>query len=128
AVDVALWDICGKIAGLPIHRLLGTYGDKIPVYASSSTLTEKAAFVDQALEIKAAGVTAYKIHPPSDFDACVAVCRAVRDALGPEMTIMIDPAGIFDFPKAVRLGRVLEELDFYWYEDPLGETDIYNYV
>lgn len=128
AIDVALWDIAGKVAGLPIHRLIGTCRDKIPAYASSSSLPSPQAYVEQALALKAAGFTAYKIHPPADQKACIEISRAVREALGPAMTIMIDPAGAFDFPQALRVGRVIEELDFYWYEDPLAEQDIYNYV
>jgi L-alanine-DL-glutamate epimerase-like enolase superfamily enzyme len=128
SIDVALWDLCGKIAGLPIHRLLGTYRDRIPAYASSSTLGEKSAYIEQAIAMKEAGFKAYKIHPPTELKDCIEVCRKVRDAVGSEMVLMIDPAGIFDFPQALRLGRVLEELDFHWYEDPLSESDIYNYV
>jgi len=128
AVDVALWDIAGKAAGQPVHRLLGTYRDRLPAYASSSTLAETAAYVDQVHAVKAAGFRAYKIHPPEDLAQCIEVCTAVRRAAGDAMTLMIDPAGAFDFPQAVRMGRVLEELRFHWYEDPLGDTDIYNYV
>ena len=128
AIDVALWDIAGKAAGLPIHRLLGSYRREIPAYASSATLIGNAAYADEALALKQAGYKAYKLHPPKELDACIATCRAVRDAGGPEMRLMIDPAGAFDFPDALRLGRVIEELGFYWYEDPLAEDDIYNYV
>ena len=66
AVDVALWDIAGKIAGLPIHRLLGTYRDRLPAYASSAVLQSKQAYAEEAARFKASGWTAYKIHPPTD--------------------------------------------------------------
>lgn len=128
AIDVALWDIAGKVAGLPVHRLLGTFRRKVPAYASSSVLGSVPQYVEQALALKQAGFTAYKIHPPAGLDPTVAVCRAVRDSLGPEMRIMVDPSGAFSYTEALRLGRILEELDFYWYEDPLAEDDVYNYV
>src|SRR5216684_4922862 len=48
AVDVALWDIAGKVAGLPIHRLLGTYRDGVPAYASSAVLQSKQAYAEEA--------------------------------------------------------------------------------
>jgi L-alanine-DL-glutamate epimerase-like enolase superfamily enzyme len=128
AVDVALWDIAGKVAGLPIHRLLGSYRSSVRAYVSSSTLGVKQAYVDQALAMKEAGFTAYKIHPPADLDRCIDICHAVRNALGPDFTIMLDPSWAFDFYQAVRLGHVIQELNFYWYEDPLADDDLYNYV
>ena len=68
AVDTALWDLAGKIAGLPVHALMGTYRKSIPAYASSQVLPDIAAYVDQAQSFKAAGWQAYKIHPPRDPD------------------------------------------------------------
>lgn len=128
AVDMALWDICGKVANLPIHRLVGGCRTRIPAYATSSTFKAASEYVQQALELKQKGYRGYKILPPGDFSEVEKTCRAVRDAVGPDTVLMIDPAGTYDFPHALRLGRLLEELDFYWYEDPLRETDIYNYV
>ena len=128
AVDVALWDILGQVAGLPLHAIMGTTRRKIAAYASSSTLASEGAYPDQALMLKASGYRAYKIHPPKGgVESAIRVCRAVRAAVGPEMVLMIDPAGAYRLPDAVRLGRVLDELGFHWYEDPLGEDDLHNY-
>lgn len=127
AVDLALWDIAGKVAGMPIHKMLGGYRRKVRAYASSSTLPNHAAYMADAERVLARGFRAYKLHPPHDLDECIKVCRDVRKFVGPDIQLMIDPAGAFDFPQAMRLGRVLEELDFLWYEDPLHECDIYNY-
>ena len=128
AIDVALWDLAGKVANLPIHQMLGTYRRKVPAYASSSVLASHEAYLEQAQAMKDAGLRAYKIHPPADLDATIRLCRALRDLLGADYRLMIDPAGALSYPQALRLGRVLEELDFYWYEDPLAEDDLYNYV
>jgi L-alanine-DL-glutamate epimerase-like enolase superfamily enzyme len=128
AVDVALWDLAGKVAGLPLHRMLGSYRGAVRAYLSSSTLGVLDAYVEQALQSKEAGITAYKIHVPPDVGEAINICRAVRDALGPEHTIMLDPSWAFDYPEALRLGQVAEELGFLWYEDPLAADDIYNYV
>jgi L-alanine-DL-glutamate epimerase-like enolase superfamily enzyme len=128
AVDVALWDLVGKVASLPIHRMIGTHRTKIAAYASSGTLAGKERYAEQALAMKEKGFTAYKIHPPTDLEECIAVCAHVRKAVGPAMKLMLDPTGVYDFPSAMRLGRAIEELDFYWYEDPLAEDDIYNYT
>jgi L-alanine-DL-glutamate epimerase-like enolase superfamily enzyme len=129
AVDVALWDLCGQIAGLPLHKMMGSYRTRVPAYASSSTLADRGAYVDSVVAMREAGFRAYKIHPPSaDLFECIAVCRDVRKAAGDDMVLMIDPAGLFDYPQALRLGREIEALGFHWYEDPLSESDIYNYV
>lgn len=128
AVDVALWDIAGKAYGQPIHRLLGSYRDRIGAYASSAVQTSPEAYAEEALSYKAAGWAAYKVHPPTRWREDIKVCEAVRRAVGDEYTIMLDSTWSYDFPTAVRVGRAIEEMGFHWYEDPLADQDIYNYV
>jgi len=55
AMDVALWDLGGKIAGMPIHRMLGSYRDRAPAYASSAVLPSKEAYAEEAARFKASG-------------------------------------------------------------------------
>jgi L-alanine-DL-glutamate epimerase-like enolase superfamily enzyme len=128
AMDVALWDLAGKIAGMPVHRLLGSYRHRVPVYASSAVLAGPAAYAEEATRFKSEGWTAYKIHPPTDPAADIEVCRAVRSAVGDGYTVMLDSTWAYDYPAAVRVGRAIEELGFHWYEDPLADDDLYNYV
>jgi L-alanine-DL-glutamate epimerase-like enolase superfamily enzyme len=128
AMDVALWDLAGKIAGLPIHRLLGAYRDRVPAYASSPVLPSPEAYAEEATRFKAEGWTAYKIHPPTDPGLDIEVCRAVRRAVGDGFTLMLDPTWAYQYPEALRVGKAIEQLDFHWYEDPLADDDIYNYV
>ncbi len=127
AVDVALWDLLGKYMGQPIHRLLGTYRESVPAYASSAVLPSPAAYAEEAMKFKENGWAAYKIHPPTRWKEDIAVCEAVRKAVG-DYTIMLDSTWSYDFPAAVRVGHAIEEMGFYWYEDPLADQDIYNYV
>jgi L-alanine-DL-glutamate epimerase-like enolase superfamily enzyme len=128
AVDVALWDLAGKAYGQPIHRLLGTYRDSIGAYASSAVLGSPEEYAEQAARYKADGWAAYKIHPPTRWRDDIKICQAVRRAVGDDYTIMLDSTWSYDFPAAVRVGRAVEELGFHWYEDPLADQDIYNYV
>ncbi len=128
AMDVALWDLAGKVAGLPIHRLLGAYRDRVRAYASSPVLASTEAYADEAARFKAEGLTAYKIHPPTDPAVDIEVCRAVRQAVGDGFTVMLDPAWAYQYPEALRVGKAIEDLGFYWYEDPLADDDLYNYV
>ena len=79
------------------------------------------------MRFKDGGWAAYKIHPPTRWQEDIKVCEAVRKAVG-DYTIMLDSTWSYDYPAAVRVGRAVEELGFYWYEDPLADQDIYNYV
>ncbi len=127
AVDVALWDLVGKAMGQPIHRLLGTYRESVPAYASSAVLTSPAAYAEEAVQFMENGWAAYKIHPPTRWKEDIKVCEAVRNAVG-DYTIMLDSTWSYDYPAAVRVGLAVQELGFHWYEDPLADQDIYNYV
>jgi L-alanine-DL-glutamate epimerase-like enolase superfamily enzyme len=127
AVDVALWDLAGKIAGLPIHQLLGSFRSSIPVYASSQVLGSPDEYCEQALHFKSRGWQAYKIHPPHPWKEDIKVCRAVREAVGADYPLMLDATWSYDYPTAVRVGRAIQDLDFHWFEDPLTEWNIHGY-
>ena len=128
AVDVALWDIAGKVAGLPIHRLLGTCRDRVPAYASSGWLPTPEAYGEEAQHFQSLGWPAYKIHPHGTAKPDIDICRAVRKAVGDDMVLMLDSMWSYGYADAVRVGRAIEELDYFWYEDPLVEEDMYNYI
>lgn len=128
AADVALWDLAGKIAGLPLHELIGTYRTSIIAYASSQRFTDTHSYVEQALSLKAEGWRAYKIHPPQDPALDIRVCEAVRDAVGDDYRLMLDSTWSYNYVDALRVGRAIERLGFSWFEDPLADEDIYNYV
>ena len=102
AVDVALWDLAGKAADMPVHRLLGTFRDSVPAYASSAVMADPAAYAEEALGFKAEGWTAYKIHPPTDPSLDIEVCRAVRTAVGDDYTLMLDPTWSYDYTSALK--------------------------
>jgi L-alanine-DL-glutamate epimerase-like enolase superfamily enzyme len=128
AVDVALWDLGGKIAGLPIHRMLGSFRESIPAYASSEVLPSREAYAEEAVRIKESGLHGYKIHPPAVWQQDIEICRHVRKAVGDSYRLMLDSTWSYNFVEAVKVGRALEELGYYWFEDPLDADDITNYV
>ena len=128
AVDVALWDLAGKVAGLPIHRLLGSCRERVPAYASSAWLPSPEAYADEALHYRSLGFPAYKIHPYGIAKEDIDICRAVREAAGDFMVLMLDSMWSYGYEDALRVGRAIEEMGYYWYEDPLAEDDIYGYV
>jgi L-alanine-DL-glutamate epimerase-like enolase superfamily enzyme len=128
AMDVALWDIAGQAAGLSITKLLGACRDRVPAYASSAVLPSPAAYAEEAMRFQADGWPAYKIHPPADPARDIEICRAVRRAVGDAYTVMLDSTWGYQYPEALRVGQVAQDLGFHWYEDPLADDDIYNYV
>lgn len=128
AIDVALWDIAGKAAGMPVHRLLGTCRSAVPAYSSTAFHATPEEYVEEALHFQSIGWTAHKIHPHGEPKMDIKICQAVREAVGGEMTLMLDSMWAYCYEDAVRVGRAIEELDYFWYEDPLVEEDLYNYV
>jgi L-alanine-DL-glutamate epimerase-like enolase superfamily enzyme len=135
--DVALWDIVGKAAGLPVHRLLGTYRDMVPAYFSSGHHDSPQDYAEEAAYWQAQGWRGYKLHPPSaswdarprgPIAADIEASRAVREAVGDELMLMLDSSWGYTYPEALKVGHALEELGYDWYEDPLPADDIYGYA
>ena len=132
AIDNCLWDILGKAVGLPIYRLLGAYRDRVLAYASSQHHRTVGAFVEEVQKCKAEGFKAYKIHPPGprerggrvDYKLDMEVARAVRKAAGDDFILLMDPVGVYTREEAMKVGRLMDQLDFVAYEDPIPTTDI----
>jgi L-alanine-DL-glutamate epimerase-like enolase superfamily enzyme len=128
ALDVALWDLAGKAADIPIHKLMGGFRSSVPAYASSAVLPSAQAYADEAAAFRERGWTAYKIHPPTRWREDIAICEQVRRAVDDDYRLMLDSTWSYKYPEALRVGQAIERLGFYWYEDPLVEDDVANYV
>ena len=115
AIDVCLWDINGKMANQPIHRLLGTYKETAPVYSSTAYHETKEEYAEEAIKFKELGWTAHKIHPHGNPQYDIEICKAVREAVGDDMKLMLDSMWAYQYEDSVRVGRAIEELNFYWY-------------
>jgi L-alanine-DL-glutamate epimerase-like enolase superfamily enzyme len=129
AIDCCLWDILGKAVKLPIYRILGAYKNRVRAYASSQHLATVEAFVADVRKAKADGFTAYKIHPPSprgghDYKLDIEVLKAVREAAGANYALLHDPVGVYTREEAIKVGRVVQDLDYVAYEDPIPTTDV----
>ncbi len=127
--DIALWDIAGKLADMPLYKLLGAYREKAPTYVSSLFLDSPEDYAEQASQFKAQGFHGYKLHPPSDYHAALQAYRLCREAVGddPHFKLMADPVTAHTYyEEALRMGRELEKLDYYWFEEPLYDVDFHN--
>jgi L-alanine-DL-glutamate epimerase-like enolase superfamily enzyme len=126
-LDTGLWDIAGKALRKPIYKLLGATREKVLVYGSTIHHSTDKRFIDTVLKCKEKGFTAVKLHPYCVANDDIRLCRAVRKAVGDDFTLMLDTL-VYPAPytreEALRVGKVLDELNFWWYEDPLQKTDL----
>ncbi len=144
-VDMALWDLQARACDLPLYKLLGAARDKVKAYASTyPNMGSPDDYAQHALACKERGYTHYKIHPyyfwdpvtrqpdhgrPSHTDMDLAACRAIREAVGNDMVLSFDVWGTYrTYEDAVKVGRELEQLGFYWYEHPMPEYRVQSYV
>jgi L-alanine-DL-glutamate epimerase-like enolase superfamily enzyme len=127
AVDIALWDITAKAAGLPLYQLLGGYRDSIPAYASTVTFASTEEFLDVADQCLDYGFRAIKLHAWGDARRDARLCQDLRARVGDEIALMYDGSAGFNPYEALYLGRALEEAGYYWYEEPMREFSIGAY-
>lgn len=127
-LDIALWDAAGKSLGQPLYRLLGGYRDRLPAYASdrlwySLSCDELAASATQHV---ARGFRALKLRLGKEAEPELEVqrVRTVREAVGPEVQIMVDGTESWNFSQARRTGQALQDAGITWLEDPVQHQDI----
>ena len=127
-IDIALWDLLGKVAGQPIYRLLGGARDRILAYGSTPLLDNVPAYLQFVDELIEQGFRAIKFHSWCDPDRDLELVRAVRrHHPGKEIAFMLDVENNYDRSSALRVACELEELEFTWFEAPLPDYDIEGY-
>ncbi len=137
AVDLALWDLRGKLLGLPVYKLLGgAWRTEIPFYSSIGNNFGRS--VDETLRVVEARLkdekpAAIKIRldgdrTTQDFDIAgdMAKARAVRKLVGDGFPLGFDANNLYSAGGAIRMGRVLEDLDYLWFEEPVQHYDIHG--
>lgn len=129
AVDIALWDLKGKIMDLPLYRLLGGNKKKVPVYASGGwTSYDDDALVAEALEMVRRGYKMIKlkvgVEGGRNIRRDTQRCRKVREAIGPDIGFMVDANNAFHSGDAVRLANEIREYDILFFEEPVFADDI----
>jgi D-galactarolactone cycloisomerase len=133
-LEIAFWDILGKVAGLPVATLLGGTLDRVPAYASTGSLMSPEERAESAVRIRELGFRAMKIRvDPRTAATGVAAVRAAREAVGSDLEIMVDlnqgwrmagdPTPSADYPAIRRIVEELRDLDVFWVEEPLPYSD-----
>jgi L-alanine-DL-glutamate epimerase-like enolase superfamily enzyme len=127
ALDTACWDLAGKAVELPLHKLFGACRSDVDTYASSGLFlsTPIDALGAEALHLVAQGFRTVKVRLGSgNVSGDVERVEAVRDAVGPDIGILVDVNQALRPKAAIRLGRALESLDVGWFEDPVSSDDL----
>jgi L-alanine-DL-glutamate epimerase-like enolase superfamily enzyme len=146
-IDIALWDLRGKTANMPVWRLLGGYRKRVPAYATGGFYAEGKGIKELAAEMQTyvdAGFRAVKMKVGRNSKIEMSALRAssergvaevslaediervaaVRETIGPDVRLAVDANGAWDVATAVRMGRAMEPYDIYWYEEPVWPDDV----
>lgn len=133
-LDIALWDLNGKLLGASVKSLLGGYRDTLPTYAStyggqesSGGLSSPEAFADYAEACKEAGFHGFKIHGwlSGEVKREISNLFGIRERVGDDWRIMLDPACMLStWNDALTVGRACDEANCYWYEDPYRDSSV----
>jgi L-alanine-DL-glutamate epimerase-like enolase superfamily enzyme len=134
AAEICMWDILGKAVNRPVYKLLGGTKDRMMAYASSQHLPNVEDYVADALSAKEQGYKGYKIHPGGGqrktgpaipaYVGHIEEIRNVRKAVGDDFVLAHDPVQRYNLYEALKVGRVLDELGYAWFEDPIRTTDL----
>jgi L-alanine-DL-glutamate epimerase-like enolase superfamily enzyme len=146
-IDIALWDLRGKMANMPVWRLLGGYRKRVPAYATGGFYAEGKGVRELVAEMESyvkAGFRAVKMKVGRNSNIELSALRAsnergvaevslatdiervaaVRKAIGPDIRLAVDANGAWDVATAVKMGRAMEPFDIYWYEEPVWPDDV----
>jgi L-alanine-DL-glutamate epimerase-like enolase superfamily enzyme len=127
-LDIALWDLLGKMANLPIYKLLGGARDRMLSYASTPLLEDIPAYLSFVSELIKDGFRAVKFHTWCIPEKDLALARAVRTEYQDQgVAFMLDVENNYDRLSALRVARELQDLGFTWFEAPLHDSDLNGY-
>lgn len=127
SIDIAMWDAAGKSVGVPLYKLLGGYRSKVPAYLAGGYYLEDKGLDELADEMRekvAAGARYVKMKiAGAPISEDVERVRVVREAIGPEINLMVDANNGYSPLEAIRIARRIEDLDIFWFEEPVHAED-----
>ena len=127
AIDIGLWDLRAKVAGMPLYKLLGGYRDRVPTYIAGGYYEEGKGLPELAQEMAenvAMGATAIKMKVGAlSLREDTERVKVVRDAIGPDIKLMVDANCAYKLREAIQMAKRLEEYDPFWFEEPIAADD-----
>lgn len=132
-IDVTLWDIVGKVADMPVYKLLGGYRDKAPIYAMTGYY-KRSTDIELLLEDRynrwvGEGFKTIKMKVGLlRVEEDVRRVKMVRDAIGDEIGLMVDANGAWNAHQAIRFAKKVERYDPFWFEEPVRADDVKGYA
>ena len=128
-IDIALWDLAAKRAGLPLYQFLGGARSRILSYASTPLLERVETYVEEVGRLKVQGFKAFKFHCWCDLERDLEMVRAVHAQYGsdPALRFMLDVEMRYSPVDALRMAKELQRLNYAWFEAPLLDTDLQGY-
>ena len=131
AIDCALWDIKGKLLGAPVSTVFGGRRDRVPTYANAAHQLPPEELALKCLNYVRQGHTAVKIRGSAtavSLKEATERVRLVREAIGPDVKLMVDVNGTWDADTAIEQLKLWDRYDVYWLEEPVPPEDIPGYV
>ena len=127
-IDIALWDIAGRVAGLPVHRLLGGMGRKhVECYGSSVNWLEDGVARADTQAFLAHGLSSIKVKLGCPPVRAIARAGLIREIVGQTVTLSADANWAYSVDEAITVGRALGELGYIWFEEPILPENIEGY-
>jgi L-alanine-DL-glutamate epimerase-like enolase superfamily enzyme len=127
-IDLLAWDVKAKKAGLPLYQLLGGNEAKVRAYASTVTWDTMEEYERHIKECVDVGFTAFKLHAWGDAKEDAKLSRNLRKWCGDDAELMFDGSAGWDLVTSLEFGRVMEECNFFWYEEPMREFNLGAYA
>ena len=131
-IDMALWDVKAKALNVPMYKLLGgPIRERIPCYANTAHHLGPDELAERAIKYVKEGFTAVKIRGNAlltTTEEATARVKAVREAVGPDIKVMVDVNGTWDVETAIRMLKRWEPYHIYWLEEPVPPDDTYGFV
>jgi L-alanine-DL-glutamate epimerase-like enolase superfamily enzyme len=129
SIDIALWDLAARKAGIPLYRLLGAKRNSIEPYASLPFYDSLPEYIEAVNEYAKLGFTIFKFHVWGSIEEDLRLVKLVQQTFtGSQYRFMVDLESVYDFEEAIRLGRQMDQGLFGWFEAPVDDELLEQYA